>query len=1211
MKYSKLNKLITSKTSSFALAGVLIVSTLNSATAIDAPGSLAQQPLQTSATAQPNIMFMIDTSGSMNNVVPDSPYNSSTDYTPAGCGSTITKTTTTATIYLYIVAAVPKIRYSSTNYDLTDRCFDETTSYSAKLNADTAADASNKTPSGYLQAKYTGNFLNWYFSSTDNTSTWTNQAMKPATGVNSRLNIAKSATSELISGLANMRIGLTTFNSGDGGYIEQNVKSLTVSHKSALVTSISNLTGSGSTPVAETLLDIGRYFVGHDGSTNPGQLATGSTSETNGQYDGNLIMHPTGTSITDDDDDIFSHTPTYKSGLSSESPIQYWCQQNFAILLTDGSPQSDQGLSTTTYTVAAVRDYDGDCVSASPACGSYDQKAAGVTGTNGGTYAYNSSGSDYMDDVAMLLNDIDLRPDIDDNNGDEVKNNIITYTIGFADDQVINDPLMYDTAANGGGQFKTASNADDLKTAFSAATNNILGQTSTSSSVTFNSSTLSSQSAVYQALYNTASWSGELNSFPIDGFTGDILISSCTDAIAQAGTLANCWQAAYQLDQQTDTDSEVAARFMITYSDDNTGVEFKYADGTNDYTSLTSTTDVPQGFIDDICADSNMPFACNASTTADSTKKAANSSYIEDMVNYLRGDKSEEGSSSTRNFRVRLHALGDIVNSSPVYVGAPQQNWPSTGLFPPSDPTPSLDKSYFTWKKSSVKDRAEIVYLASNDGILHGFQTKETVVSGSGLKDAGNEVFAFIPTGTFEPTANVGIHYLADSNYSHKFYNDLSPTIADVYMDYRSTGGAPTTSAPEWRTVLLGGQGGGGKNLYLLDITDPDNYISSKADELVLWEFSDATNLGYTYAKPTIAMMNDGRFAAVFGNGYNSASCTAQLFIVFLEGGLNGVWSLGTDYLVMDTGAGDTSGNCNGLSTPAVVDLNGDGTADRVYAGDLRGNMWAFDLCNLTSGACATSGWAIADSNPMMVADDGTNLQPITVKPIVSRDPASSGFDDLLIVFGTGQYLVDGDKATTAQQTMYGMRDYGALSNTKAVWNKDPRTNPNKFQVNAFDYDSTTGARTIDTPEKTMSAIDTGWLIDLGSPSPANDGERVVVNPKVRNNILFFNTLIPDDTKCSYGGSGWLMSVNLENGGTPPDVVFDLDGDGTIGNSDDFVSGAIPVGVSIGEIPAESTFLGDNQYTPGSDGTINKRKVNIGETRNEGRMSWKEIYEEQ
>jgi type IV pilus assembly protein PilY1 len=444
-----------------------------------------------------------------------------------------------------------------------------------------------------------------------------------------------------------------------------------------------------------------------------------------------------------------------------------------------------------------------------------------------------------------------------------------------------------------------------------------------------------------------------------------------------------------------------------------------------------------------------------------------------------------------------------------------------------------------------------------------------------------------------------------------------------VYVKHRDDTSGTITSSEEWRTMLIGGQRAGGRSLYMLDITDPTDFNTANAKELVEWEFTHA-DMGYTFSKPTIAMMNNGKFAAIFGNGYSDetdSSCTAKLFIVYLDGGQDGTWTAGTDYLVIDTGAGTTTdGDCNGLSTPAVVDLNRDRTADRVYAGDLQGNLWAFDLCNYddTTGveACTSSGWAIANSSPIMTANDGAsptaNPQPITVQPVVSRDPASAGGDDLLIVFGTGQYLTNADKTDTSVQTMYGVRDYDALANGRANndYGLDPRANADKFieqdmvEQTCPEPNCTGLVRTIDTPEETMSGPDNGWLIDLPT-----SGERVVSNPKIRNNILFFNTLIPDNTVCSAGGSGWLMSVNLQNGGIPPKEVFDINNDGVIDVADR-VNDDPPVGVKLQAIPAESTFLGDKQYTPDSTGTINVRDVNIGKSQREGRMGWREMLVE-
>lgn len=1112
MNTFNLTKRIPLKFSHVSVIGLLFIINMPSAIPADAPGTLANEPLHTSTSAKPNLMFIIDSSISMN-----------------------------------------------------------------------ADDV------GASNAK--------------------------------RMDVAKTAAKAIIDGLGSVRVGVAKYNTDPGATILNNVADLTSSFKTTLKSSIDGITPTtGATPLAHSLRDIGRYFAN-------GNTTAGVTANCGGAASTNLEIHPNNLTTDTPAKANVACTTLLQTGttMPSTGPVEAWCQKSFAILLTDGLARSDR---TGGNLNSNLLDYDYDCDGAPGTAstqsgysctGTADMKS-GTAPIVGGTYAYdpsNSGTSDYVDDVAQALYEIDLQPALDDANGDEVKNNLHTYVIAMAATLTSTDPMLKETALQGGGEFIYADSTASLVSAFQNVTASIIAQTSTSSAVTFNSSTLSSQSAVYQALFNTARWSGELNSFPIDGVTGDI-ITNCT-----AGS-SNCWNAASQLDAQTP-----ANRVILTYGDANKGVEFAFDASSDDYTSLNSTTDIPWALVQDLCSSaSGTDTAVPCSTSDSGAALTANGAYIEDLINYLRGDNTQEGTTTSRNFRVRTTDLGDIVNSSPVFVGAPQLNYPSTdpatGGFPPTNAVATADYSYRAWKKSDIKNRTKVVYTASNDGMLHAFRTEESSV---GAGDAGNEIFAYVPTATFSTDNTQGLHYLANTNYEHRYYADLTPTIADAYMTHRNTttDNDATTITPfttDWRTVLLGGLGAGGKSLYLLDITDPSRFSTANAAELVLWEFSHATDLGYTYSKPTISMMNNGKFAAIFGNGYNSTSCEAKLFVVMLEGGLDGTWVQNTDYFIYDTGVGSTGGNCNGLSTPAVVDLDKNGTADRVYAGDLQGNLWAFDMCKGTGTpfVCSTdpnpaTGWNIASANPIMYATTnsttGLPRQPITVKPIVSKDPTFSGSDNLIIVFGTGQYLTNTDKTTTGTQSVYGVRDFGALTNAGiADWNKNPRKTPNKYHESNLTIDGTTGARTASS-SGSMSDTDLGWVMDLAVAGDADEGERVVVNPKVRNNILFFNTLVPEAETCSFGGSGWLMSVNLKDGGSPPSPIFDLDGIDGIGNAGDLISGDVAVGTRQSTIPAESTFLGDNQYTPGSDGTISKRKVDIGETRREGRMSWKEVYEAQ
>ena len=198
---------------------------------------------------------------------------------------------------------------------------------------------------------------------------------------------------------------------------------------------------------------------------------------------------------------VFDHVPNYGTtgGVTVTAPtaatpvIQYFCQKNFAVLLTDGRPQGDQAISST----SGLQDYAGECPHGNDGatCLDFGKKLP--------PRQYESLGSDYLDDVAMALFDMDLRPDLNDLDGKPVKNNIITYTIGFADEQAIHDPLLQSTATKGGGLFLVAQNAAQLNTAFQSAVTDIERKVSSTASVALNSGSQNINSRVYQARFNS------------------------------------------------------------------------------------------------------------------------------------------------------------------------------------------------------------------------------------------------------------------------------------------------------------------------------------------------------------------------------------------------------------------------------------------------------------------------------------------------------------------------------------------------------------------------------------------------------------------------------------------------------------------------------------------------------------------------------------
>jgi type IV pilus assembly protein PilY1 len=279
--------------------------------------------------------------------------------------------------------------------------------------------------------------------------------------------------------------------------------------------------------------------------------------------------------------------------------------------------------------------------------------------------------------------------------------------------------------------------------------------------------------------------------------------------------------------------------------------------------------------------------------------------------------------------------------------------------------------------------------------------------------------------------------------------------------------------------------------------------------------------------------MANGKWAAVIGNGYNStendgpattsATGHAVLYILFLEGGLDGAWTAGTDYIKLDTEMGDPD-TPNGLATPAPVDLDGDFTADYVYAGDQRGNLWKFDVSDPDS-----TNWQVAYSSPLFTATavDGTP-QPITARPEAGLHPKDP--NGLLVYFGTGKYLETGDKNVSgvSTQTFY------------AIWDKNLST-LSPFTRSALvqqEVIAVVSGHRITSDHPVDWANHRGWYLDLPTA-----GERQVSNPLLRNDRVIFSTLIPNTQICGTGGTGWLMELNAHSGSRLPFSPFDLNGD--------------------------------------------------------------------
>lgn len=578
-----------------------------------------------------------------------------------------------------------------------------------------------------------------------------------------------------------------------------------------------------------------------------------------------------------------------------------------------------------------------------------------------------------------------------------------------------------------------------------------------------------------------------------------------------------------------------------------------------------------------------VPFTWNVSTSLHATQQAAlnrNGAGAVDglgkeRLNYLRGVQSGEQKNGG-SFRDRKGVLGDIINSDPWFVGTQNYGY--------ADLSDLEGTSYVSFRNSAAyASRTKMLYVGGNDGMLHAFDA-----------ETGVEKFSYVPLGAF-----AGLSALTDPTYEHQMYVDGSPRATDAYIDVSGDGN------PEWRTVLAGTLGAGGKTVFALDVTEPDSFDGDD----VLWEYAD-TDLGYTVGQAYVVRMANGKWAAVFGNGYNSTNYRAVLYIVDLQ--------TGALIKKIDTGVGGAA-TPNGLATPAPVDYDGDRVVDAIYAGDLLGNLWKFDVADKTTG-----NWSIAlkkGSTPIPLfkaKGPAGETQPITSRPNVGYGPAGSS-SEVMVYFGTGKYFEKFDNVVGASppvQTFYGIRDSRDSDSAITVTDRSVLVEQSILaEVNAFDYN----LRVISDHEVIYGKTVKGWYMDLISPISGADGERVVDSPLLIGDHLIFTSIVPSGNPCDFGGTGWLYEMDPLTGGRVTYSVFDLDGDGLFDESDyvtveiDGKEVKVPVSgkqSSSGIITTPGVIsAGTKEYklSSTSSGDVETTTEKPGEGNRLGRSSWRQI----
>jgi type IV pilus assembly protein PilY1 len=308
--------------------------------------------------------------------------------------------------------------------------------------------------------------------------------------------------------------------------------------------------------------------------------------------------------------------------------------------------------------------------------------------------------------------------------------------------------------------------------------------------------------------------------------------------------------------------------------------------------------------------------------------------------------------------------------------------------------------------------------------------------------------------------------------------------------------------------MLIGGLGKGGNGYFALDVTNPDDWTTEAAvASKALWEFTDS-RMGNTYGEAVVVKTRKYGWTAVLPSGYNNSDGVGYLFLVNPR--------TGALLEAIATPEGSAAAPINLAHANAYVPSFRDFTADAIYAGDLRGNVWRFDLT-------AATGTYPQPTKIATLTDAGGNAQPITTKPLVELDPSSN---KRYIVVATGRLLADSDISSTQRQTLYVIADgtSGAGEFYTSATLPTAATFPvGRSQLNN-NPDPITGIGS--TPTQVM-----GWYVDLVVPT-SGPSERVNTDMTANLGAVLAAVNQPDGQACQGGGTGRLLGLRLSDGRT-------------------------------------------------------------------------------
>ena len=888
-------------------------------------------------------------------------------------------------------------------------------------------------------------------------------------------------------------------------------------------------------------------------------------------------------------------------------PVEYACQQNFALLTTDGYWNGPEGVDIKNV---AIGNLDGGTTPR--------PLKEGTTATSGSLadvakYYYdsdirNNAGADANKNFNNCTGT--LGSDVCGTANDHLQQNMVTLTLGLGidgtllytedyKDQKVGDgdfgnllqggtqnwsnPMpaedgtriddLWHAAVNAGGTYYSAKNPKLLRESLIKGLSEIKSVFGAGSAAA--ASTLSpSNGDNYQfvASYRSVKWTGNLEARTVDLTT----LKTNLDAVWCAESIAGeaCPTGATQVTgadinsnafycRTPNSNTTDCAALGGTLGGTNCDVEIItacqgtmpsrvfpaenrtiYKNGGGGLTNFTAGSLTPTENAAFVTGYNNLSQYPDF-TLAQQTDTDANK--VAKLVNFVRGQQGNENRTANlaldRLFRTREATLGDITQSKPAYLKASTLKY--------------TDAGYLAFNTAGAT-RAATVFVGANDGMLHAFDAVN-----------GAERWTFIPT----PVVN-NLPKLADRDYAtgHKNYVNGDPVITDICVSGCSGAGAV------WKTILVAGLNGGGRGYYALDVTNP-------TAPSLMWEFTAANDndLGYSFGVPVVTKLNNGRWVVLLTSGYNNGQFDSDGVTANAPAG-NGQGYLyvrdavdGSPINKISTGAGSPS-TPSGLAKIASIGVNPNknNLSTFVYGGDLEGNLWRFNINDATTPLLKIT---------KLIGPNG--VQPITTTPEVGLINKKR-----VIFVGTGKYLEPADLLTTQVQSVYAIKD-ADLSNEitglrAALVEQTLIAGGNTRSVNDVPVNFSTGL---------------GWFLDF----PA--GERVNIDPLLVNSVLLMPTLVPSSTSCLGGGYSWFNYFNYKTGGSaniPGNLVSEKLNAPAVGFNLTYKDGKPVVSVvksnnATSELIQQKDVAGQSSTTrnkvfnkndgPGGDGTYGKRSI--------------------